>query len=682
MLDSLTLKYYRQHVDRTFVFSEDLNVIKGANEGGKSTILEALLYLWFGVKGILSEPLCDVVTYGHDEKDLRVEGRYTFEGVTYEAYRSPKGAEIVYGDKRVTGQTATRQFMETLLGAKADIVKKLMIAEQNSVRGILTDDSGAGALIEELAELGLIDVYIEKIQQQKPCGPTKGQEATVATLAETIPDVPPMPSDEAVKAASEELAALQAALDKACEVRDSMAVGVESSKLVVDEAAAHAAKVSAMQNRIDELKAMQRPPVCAYTEADVATAEKLEADASYAARVAAERTKKFGTRDNKWTGTEESAVDAVAGLRNKLKSFNAEVSELKVKIASKKATAINEGVCAFCKEDISQRPEVLQINSEVSAAVLAMETQKARAESSIIAIESDIATIEGILQVHRANTRLATPEFWEASVGSIPCVYAWIGPTEVSCHSVSKSSKAIREELAASRQAFDRYESAQAELIAAEVPDAYDSDALEAAHEELAVYADLLRKVEAAKAEVTSAKHAFDLAKLQYDNEVAARDAAIVRQQQARDTYLAAKKTLEDMLYHNELIKDLREARSEIRRRLWRSVTATISAYFSRIRQKETVIAQSPDGFTQNGRPIKGLSGSAKDMLGLALRASLMKTFIPGATMMFTDEPFSGCDENRETAGIGVLAALGFDQTVLVTHSNLADAVATNLVAV
>ena len=682
MLDSLTLKYYRQHVDRTFNFTEELNVIKGANEGGKSTILEALLYLWFGVKGILSEPLCDVVTYGHDEKDLRVEGRYTFEGVTYEAYRSPKGAQITYDDKTVTGQTGTRQFMETLLGAKADIVKKLMIAEQNSVRGILTDDSGAGALIEELAELGLIDVYIEKIQQQKPCGPTKGQEATVATLAESIPDVPPMPSDEAVKLAGIKVEASTQELENLQMELQECSIAAGDAKRVLQEASDHESRRKAMQKRIDELKAMQRPPVCAYTEADVATAEQLEADASYAARVAAERAKKFGTRENKWTGTEESAVDAVAGLRNKLKSFNAEVSELKVKIASKKATAINEGVCAFCKEDISQRPEVLQINSEVSAAVLAMETQKARAESSIIAIESDIATIEGVLQVHRANTRLATPEFWEASVGSIPCVYTWIGPTEVSCQSVSQSSKAIREELAASRQAFDRYESAQAELIAAEVPPAFDVEAVEQANLHIAAAESAAADVEVAKAALTADKHAFDLAKLQYDNEVAARDAAIVRQQQARDTYLAAKKTLEDMLYHNELIKDLREARSEIRRRLWRSVTATISAYFSRIRQKETVIAQSPDGFTQNGRPIKGLSGSAKDMLGLALRASLMKTFIPGATMMFTDEPFSGCDENRETAGIGVLAALGFDQTVLVTHSNLADAVATNLVAV
>ena len=77
---------------------------------------------------------------------------------------------------------------------------------------------------------------------------------------------------------------------------------------------------------------------------------------------------------------------------------------------------------------------------------------------------------------------------------------------------------------------------------------------------------------------------------------------------------------------------------------------------------------------------MKGLSGSAKDTLGLAVRAALSRVFIPGAPLMIVDEPFAACDSVREVAGIGVLAGLGFDQTILVTHSDLADSVADKII--
>ena len=134
------------------------------------------------------------------------------------------------------------------------------------------------------------------------------------------------------------------------------------------------------------------------------------------------------------------------------------------------------------------------------------------------------------------------------------------------------------------------------------------------------------------------------------------------------------------MEFHNELIKDLSAARSEIRRRLWKIVSAAISHYFTRIRGEATIVEQGEDGFTENGRPVKGLSGSAKDTLGLAVRAALSRVFIPGAPLMIVDEPFAACDSVREVAGIGVLAGLGFDQTILVTHSDLADSVADKII--
>jgi len=47
---------------------------------------------------------------------------------------------------------------------------------------------------------------------------------------------------------------------------------------------------------------------------------------------------------------------------------------------------------------------------------------------------------------------------------------------------------------------------------------------------------------------------------------------------------------------------------------------------------------------------------------------------------MFLDEVAAGCDSQREIAMLGAVAAAGFEQVLLVTHSDLGDSLADNLV--
>jgi ABC-type transport system involved in cytochrome bd biosynthesis fused ATPase/permease subunit len=44
------------------------------------------------------------------------------------------------------------------------------------------------------------------------------------------------------------------------------------------------------------------------------------------------------------------------------------------------------------------------------------------------------------------------------------------------------------------------------------------------------------------------------------------------------------------------------------------------------------------------------------------------------------DEPGAACDEQREANMLGLIAASDFDQVILVTHSDLADAFANQIV--
>ena len=173
MLKQLTLTNFRRIENDTMNFSEGLNVIRGDNEASKTTRIESILYAFFGSKG-LREPLAKVVTYDKPENSLKVELGFTYDGVDYHIKRGKSGAELTYGDQSVTGQTEVRVFCERLFGCSADTAKQLVIADQNSVRGVLAQGgTAAGSLVERLADLEVIETLIDKIKTQLSRGNTK-----------------------------------------------------------------------------------------------------------------------------------------------------------------------------------------------------------------------------------------------------------------------------------------------------------------------------------------------------------------------------------------------------------------------------------------------------------------------------------------------------------------------------
>lgn len=131
---------------------------------------------------------------------------------------------------------------------------------------------------------------------------------------------------------------------------------------------------------------------------------------------------------------------------------------------------------------------------------------------------------------------------------------------------------------------------------------------------------------------------------------------------------------------NNALIDFLRKARPKITDQLWGMVMDTVSSYFSSIRGTQSVVTRADNGFKVDGHNIGGLSGSTKDALGLGIRKALTKTFLPNASFMMLDEPASGCDEDREANMLGLIAGGGFEQVILITHSDLADSFATQVV--
>lgn len=97
------------------------------------------------------------------------------------------------------------------------------------------------------------------------------------------------------------------------------------------------------------------------------------------------------------------------------------------------------------------------------------------------------------------------------------------------------------------------------------------------------------------------------------------------------------------------------------------------------MRGTQSIVSRTDGAFLVDGRPIEGLSGSTLDILGLAIRVALLKTFLPACSFLVLDEPAAACDAEREAALIATIATAKFEQVVLVTHSDLADAFADQL---
>jgi ABC-type transport system involved in cytochrome bd biosynthesis fused ATPase/permease subunit len=94
-----------------------------------------------------------------------------------------------------------------------------------------------------------------------------------------------------------------------------------------------------------------------------------------------------------------------------------------------------------------------------------------------------------------------------------------------------------------------------------------------------------------------------------------------------------------------------------------------------------SVVSREGKQFKVDGRA-GALSGSTLDILGLSIRVALTRMFLPNATFLILDEPAAAMDDQRTAATMGFLVAAGFPQTLLVTHEEMSESVADNLIRI
>lgn len=697
MLKKLTLTCFRKHEDRTFEFAEGLNVFRAANEAGKSSCLEAIAYVMFGSKA-LSEPLEKVVTWGHKPSELKVVlhfGDYVFS-------RSKGGAEVTKnGEVICTGQTEVSTYAAELLGADMTLAANLMMASQGKLRGAIEGGPKATAtLIEDLAGLDLLDRILDAAAAKLALGSAAPYEARLETVEKYLGNLPAVTApDEAAYAIRSEnlsrgMAESEMKVTHLKTARDTLATAVVSasanrhtaSKLKTDlercrqqvrDAEADLTAVGGVDTPIDTRDLEQ----CI-----AGHAENVKRRAAYEKFVAVDQARARQTRT-----TVEAWFSALKQARS---NVTAKVREVELETTRLRAQLVTAQTCSLCGLDVSQFPETAKKNADLQAQIAEKEAEAAKLSQDLSNAERDIAMLEVESNWEDALDRTLRPitNFLTRDDSVFPVQYTWAGEVPAEIPNVRPDWEGELAQAKANNDAIikakGRIESLRTVIArAAEQADKVATD-LDGIHAMSDAEFDMLAQQQAAADEAVRLE---ERVALDFQMQIATlntghRQAVELytriesQRQQFVEEIATIRGQVKSLEFNNALVKKIRAARPIIGNKLWAMVLASVSQIFSLMRGETSIVTKGEDGFEVNGHSASSLSGSAKDLLGLAVRASLVKTFVPACPFIVLDEPASACDDDRSNMLLGYVAASGFSQTLLVTHDSVSETFAHNVI--
>lgn len=705
MIEQIEAVNFRRHRTLSMAFGPGLTVLKGANEAGKSTVFEVVAYALFGAKA-LRNSLADTVTWGEKDTTLKVACVLNVSDVKYTFKRGKSGAECTWGDKMVTGQSEVSDFAASLIGADPATAAKLMLSNQGALRGAL--DAGPKAtseLIEGLANFDLFEEIIEKMQAKLTLGSTSAVEARIAEAEKALeeffdiglPDTTHM--REKLQILEDELATNERWLEEFGKPQEALAAKLAGEAEEKQEAhnkamAAWGAAIAERARLQDKLKEAQE---AVSKTPDTAHLEQLQGQLAQALKQGEVEAlyRKFEAlaayKGAVWEGDAESLDAEIAATAKLIKDFEAEGAELRGSIREAKARMVTTSHCGYCSLDVSQFPAIAAQNQASEAILQSGQTRLDTLAGSIKDAEAELATLRQVLRAGDPARMFVAQNstYVEADLARVPMGMEWIADKPGMAADPAEMKRQIVQaqvEAAGHQRVVFQVEMLQADLQAIE-------EVIRHWAAELDKYPSV-PNLEALKTTAQDTANARAIQQFHVDTgrqqraslvaEIAMFEAELARHEVRRKELFArsaaAQQELDDLGFNNALLKKVRAARPVISDKLWNTVLAAVSSMFSQMRGDVSVVSKGKDGFCVNGEAFTSLSGSTLDLLGLAIRIALVKTFIPASTFLVLDEPFAACDDERSARMLGFIASSGFAQTIVITHEDNSEAVADTLI--
>lgn len=716
MLTKLELTNFRQHTSLKLEFTQGVTVIRGANECGKSTIFEAVTFALFGVEACRSN---DLTTWGAPDKSHVVTLELDLNGQIYHIVRSARGAELNSDDMKITGQREVTRRCEQLLDLKPGTGTNLMFASQNAVRGTLDEGSKSIQLIEKLADFDVVDGYINTLQTNFSLGKSDHLQQLVSNLetqltntqqqiAEFI-DIDQFEAtensvlDEQLQALEAQAAGKKSDIDRLTEQLDKIR-GKEENRNNLKLSIANVEEYLAYIKSGLNAPVSTRPNAHLVADAESRTQfhEQLEN-----LRAQADIQKKLGILHSDYLsysyycpshfdsknpliridGTKESIQQDIGLLESNYSEYRIQKQELLLKRKNLEDQKCNSLICPTCKREWDNADEMQKNNARISEEIVELNIELAKLDNSIIEVESKINKLKDVLR-QPEFTPAINSKWMVDEDGKYPLKYKWTGgELKEFDHEVSKQ--------------LEEYESLLEDLSAWESKQEVFKQQLVDTETQLSELTTKLASIPESATSSVELSHTLnqinlDLNDIQHNiNSVKSKKSEIpFKVEQLRKEYSKLKDEennvkikinncnteIQNMQINNALLKVLREIKPQLANTIWQQVCNTITQYFSTMRDKPSMVTKASTGFEVDGHNTKALSGSTLDVLGIAIRVALTKTFLPTCGFMLLDEPFAACDVERQMKALGFITSTGFDQIIIVTHEDTTEAVADNLI--
>jgi len=701
MLKRIQITNFKCHEALTLDFGLGLIAIRGAVEKGKSSLLQAVAYALFGTKA-LPYSLEDTVTYGKPVSTLKVVLDFVVDGVDYTISRGKSGAEINYAGGSVTGQTETAAYIGKLLGTDAQAAPKLILANQNEIRGALAAGTKATTeLIEKLAEFDQLDNLIDLIQAKLVTGSTAAAEAAVESAQVQMDNLGTMEQPDMVVLRAREMSAegavtlcTQLVATATTEHREATAALANAKEVNADIRRAKS-NIEAANERLAkseaEFKAIKVPKAPAATAIQKQEAIIREGNAALALEDVYKAVKPALGLEPLYEGTFEQLEQEIDSLRKRSSEWKMERVKLTAAIETTLALKV-AGSCTLCGKDVSEVAEVVAKNEELEAKASLLKKEADSLGGKVAQALKDEAELVTIRSKSKTAVNLANKyaKHLDIDASVTPPLLKW--PGAVSFEAVEKDVAAALEELAELKQALDAHKTANArkeqalKAVEASKQDLDHAVTSLGGREEIDLSS--LQRVEQEREQaVRERRENLDKARTQLEQRrshnreaVAKWESYLKLRSQVEGTLSKAKEDLRVLQFNNTLLKAVRTARPVIADKLWALVLGAVSKYFSDMRGNRSLVTKTPDGFVVDGHNAATLSGSTLDILGLAVRVALVKTFVPHAPLLVLDEPTAAMDVERTATTLGFLTQTGFKQTIIVSHEEATEAVADHLI--
>lgn len=722
MIKYALLQNYRKHKHLEVNFTEGLNVIRSANEGGKSSLLEAVMYALYGAE-VLRDTIAETVTWGVKVNDLKVKVVLGLQGMDYTFTRSPNGAECNYGGGKVVGQTEVSSFAAELIGANAKTGSNLMLANQGNLRGALEEGPKAlSSHIETLANFDLFETLLDNASKELSTGSTKHLETRLSDLKNmTVADVPPPPPLN-TQAHEDEIQQIQSWIPSydldITQAREDMQAKEDAlrSHTNLSNQLAKDNDLLALKKQ-EKLDAEAKAKVCV-PPAEIEAATKALAEAEHFAQVK-EAHRQFQvcltqTKDHlrfpitvpELLKTLEGQQGVLTNTLDAVRTTQTDIRLLEQQIEMTRKHISHDETCPTCGQTRTNLEDIRTANAVAEASILddtrvleAFRTKLTDQQTAIQTTKESLQDLESLVrtnnQLHDFAAKYSTYVKVDESQ-AVPGTLVWVGPVV----NATTDAAQYRLECASALQVLqDRVAAcakAEARVVAL-------TEVIAEQEEKIARTQGQLQAVMAVSPEqVAEAKRTWDNALVKRSNAVAnlaelqAQLNAMVNEynramQQHKDSIEARashykqisdmEQDIKDVEFNNRFIKKIREARPIVSDKLWAMVLSCVSVIFSQMREEQSVVSKDAKGFKVNGVTTSSLSGSTLDLLGLAIRTALVRTFLPHASFIILDEPGAAMDTERVENMLAFLMTSGFRQTLLVTHEDISEQFASNLIS-